>query len=275
VSSKSYIKKGVVGFFIVLFLLWTLFPFFWMFSISVKKEIDVLAVPPKVFSISTFQNYRELISDPVFIKYFVNSIVIGLSATFLSLLIGLPGAYVISRFQFSGRRTIDFMVLMTRMTPPVVVLIPYFLVFRYLKLIDTHLAVVAMHLTLNLSLVIWVSKGFFAEIPASIEESALVDGSSYWGVFFRIIIPISLPLIATLSVLCFLFSWNEFLFALALTNRNAITAPVAISKFMSYEKMHWGRLMASSILIIIPSVIFIAITQKGLIRGLTFGAIKE
>lgn len=132
-----------------------------------------------------------------------------------------------------------------------------------------------MHLIINLSLVVWTSRGFFNDIPVSIEESALLDGASYWGIFTKVIVPISLPIIITLGILTFLFSWNELVFSLSLTSNETITAPVYISKFMSYEKAHWGRLMGSSLLIIIPSIIFIIFSQRGLIRGLTYGAVKE
>lgn len=154
-------------------------------------------------------------------------------------------------------------------------LIPYFIIFRFLNLYDSHISIILMHILINLSLVIWVSKGFFKDIPSSIEESALIDGATYWGIFIKIIIPIALPLISTLGILTFLFSWNEFVFALSLGSTDAITAPVYISKYMSYEKAHWGRLMASSMIIMLPPIIFVLATQKGLVRGLTFGAVKE
>ena len=246
-----------------------------MFSISVKTESEIFTYPPKLISLSTFQNYLGLIKDKGFLKPLFNSFIIGVSAAALSVLVGLPASYIMTRFKFTGRKNLDNMILMTRMAPPVVILIPYFMLFRAINLLDNQLSVIIMHLTLNLSLVIWVSRSFFKEIPVEIEESALIDGATYWNIYYRIIVPISLPLISTLVILTFLFSWNEFIFALTLTRRNAITAPVMIANFMSYQKANWGRLMASSLLIILPAVIFVSITQKGLIRGLTYGAVKE
>jgi multiple sugar transport system permease protein len=271
----SDIKKGIIWFFIVLFIIWIVLPLFWMFSISVKSESDIFSYPPKIFAFSSFENYLGLITNKNFLKPLLNSLLIGVSSASLSLLVGLPAAYIMARFNFSGRKNLDNMILMTRMAPPVVILIPYFMLFRAINLLDNHLSVIIMHLTLNLSLVIWVSRGFFKEIPVEIEESALIDGASYWSIYYRIIVPLSLPLISTLVILTFLFSWNEFLFALILTRRNAVTAPVIIANFMSYQKANWGRLMASSLLIILPAVIFVSIMQKGLIRGLTYGAVKE
>jgi multiple sugar transport system permease protein len=260
---------------VLLFLLFVITPLFYMFTTSFKNEADIFQYPPKLLAFSTFTHYRSLLDNVDFIRGIINSMLIGVISALLSLFIGLPASYIIARFKMKWTRHVDLMVLMTRMAPPVVVLIPYFILFRKLDLQDTRISVILMHLTLQLSMVVWVSKAYFGDLSKSIEESALIDGATYWQVFMKIILPISLPLVSSLLILSFLFSWNEFIFSLVLTRSNAITAPVVVSKFMSYQKANWGRLMASSTLIIVPAVIFISLFMKGLIRGLTFGAVKE
>lgn len=272
---NNIILKAAKWVVLIIFLSFVIIPLLWMFTTSFKYEGDIFQYPPKLFAFSTAEHYQNLLTDSDFIRGIINSTIIGVISALLSLSIGLPASYIITRFKMNWTKHVDLMVLMTRMAPPVVVLIPYFILFKNLNLQDTRVSVILMHLTLQLSLVVWVSKGFFSELPQSIEESALIDGATYWQVFLKIIIPLSLPLISSLIILSFLFSWNEFIFALVLTRSDAMTAPVVVSKFMSYQKANWGRLMASSTLIIVPAVIFISLFQKGLIRGLTFGAIKE
>lgn len=272
---KKIIKQVLVWILISIFILWVIFPIFWMVSLSFKTGADVYEYPPQIFKFTTIQNYISLLSDINFLKSLLNSVIIAISTAIISLVIGLPASYISVRFKFKGKTNLNNMVIMTRMVPPVVVLLPYFIIFKYFNLYDTHIAVIIMHVIINLSLVIWVSKGFFKDIPESIEESALLEGASYWGVFLKIIIPISKPIMVTLGIICFLFSWNEYIYSTILTSKNAITASIFITKFMSYETARWGMLMASSVLIILPPIIFISIIQKGLIRGLTYGAVKE
>ncbi|MCX6090763.1 MAG: carbohydrate ABC transporter permease [Candidatus Atribacteria bacterium] len=155
------------------------------------------------------------------------------------------------------------------------VLIPYFLFFRSLNLMDTKLAVVLMHTVIGLPLVIWFMRGYFMEIPGALEEAALVDGCTYWSAFTRIILPTTFTGVVAVGILTFLFSWNEFLISLILTSYNSKTAPVTVYNFISFQEIAWGPLTAAGIIVLIPVIVFVMLVQRDLVRGMTLGAVKE
>ena len=268
------IKSGLENLLLILFLFWSSFPIFWMFSMSFKEKVDALAMPPKWIFNPTLSNYLYAILSRGFIRFYFNSILIGLTSTILVLAIAIPSAYTLSRLDFKGKKDLGFWILTTRMAPPVGILIPYFLIFRKLGLIDTRISIIVMHVAINLPLSIWILKGFFKEVPGEMEEAAFIDGSSRWGAFFRVILPLTAPGIGATSILCFILSWNELMFALTLSGTHSKTVPVALYNFIAYLEIHWGPLMAASTLILLPVMIFFIIVQKQLVKGLTFGALR-
>lgn len=241
---------------------------------SLKTKVDALAMPPKWVFVPTFKNYLQ-VARLDFGRFYMNSIIISSTTTLLVLAISIPASYVLSRQKFRGRRDIDFWILSTRMAPPVGVLIPYFIIFTKLKLLDTRLSIILMHLSFNLPLAIWIMKGFFREIPKEFEEAAYVDGCNYWQAFFRIIIPTVAGGIVATSILTFIFSWNELMYALTLSGLKSRTATVSLYNFISYEEILWGPLCAAGMIVLIPVFIFVILVQKKLVRGLTFGALKQ
>lgn len=261
---------------LVIVLLWELFPIFWMISLSFKKYVDIIAMPPRWIFHPTMKNYTEVIREKKtpFHFYFLNSVFVGLSSTAIALLVGIPAAYGFSRFRFPGKRDLKFWVLTTRMAPPIAVLIPYFVLFHKLKLIDRFPSLVLVHVTINLALVVWMMMSFIQEIPRELEEAALIDGCSNIGAFLRITLPLIAPGVAAVAVLAFIFSWNDLLFALVLSGRRTATAPVVITSFISYQEVAWGKLSAASTLIMLPVILFALLVQKYIVRGLTLGAIK-
>lgn len=268
------IKSGLENLLLILFLFWSSFPIFWMLSMSFKEKVDALAMPPKWIFNPTLSNYLYAILSRGFIRFYFNSILIGLTSTILVLAIAIPSAYTLSRLDFKGKKDLGFWILTTRMAPPVGILIPYFLIFRKLGLIDTRISIIVMHVAINLPLSIWILKGFFKEVPGEMEEAAFIDGSSRWGAFFRVILPLTAPGIGATSILCFILSWNELMFALTLSGTHSKTVPVALYNFIAYLEIHWGPLMAASTLILLPVMIFFIIVQKQLVKGLTLGALK-
>jgi len=268
------IKSGLENLLLILFLFWSSFPIFWMLSMSFKEKVDALAMPPKWIFNPTLSNYLYAILSRGFIRFYFNSILIGLTSTILVLAIAIPSAYTLSRLDFKGKKDLGFWILTTRMAPPVGILIPYFLIFRKLGLIDTRISIIVMHVAINLPLSIWILKGFFKEVPGEMEEAAFIDGSSRWGAFFRVILPLTAPGIGATSILCFILSWNELMFALTLSGTHSKTVPVALYNFIAYLEIHWGPLMAASTLILLPVMIFFIIVQKQLVKGLTFGALR-
>lgn len=242
---------------------------------SLKRKVDALAMPPKWIFQPILDNYVEVFALQRFTQFYVNSLVVGFASVALVLIIGVPASYTLSRISFKGKKNVDFWILTTRMAPPIGVLIPFFLIFRTLNLLDTKIALIAMHVAINLPFAIWIMKGFFAEVPKEIEEASLIDGCSYWKSFLRITLPLVLPGVAATAIIVFLLSWNELLFAVTLTGLQSKTAPVALYNFVSYEEISWGPLSASAIVALVPVILFIILLQKQLIRGLTFGAISK
>jgi multiple sugar transport system permease protein len=248
-------------------------PFLWLLQMSFKTNAQVFTFPPPIFFRPTLENYAAL-WDSGFRTSFANSLTVGVVSTVLSMLVGVPAAYALSRWTSRAGNTINLWILASRMAPPIAFTIPYFLVYRHLELIDTLTGLVIIYLTFNLSLVIWMMRPFFDQLPRSLEEAAWIDGASLWQGFARIILPLSGPGLAATAILCFLFAWNDFFFALILTRTDAMTAPVAVVNFMNYEGWEWGRIAAGGTMIMLPVLVFSLVVRKYLVHGLTGGALK-
>lgn len=257
----------------VLLLALTLFPVLWLIQLSLKTESEAFRMPPNLLFSPTLENYVALFQGK-FARSFGNSLIVSLATTLISLLLGVPAAYALSRASFQADKSIALWILTTRMAPPIAFAIPFFLTYRYLGLIDTLLGLVLIYLTFNLSLVIWMMRTFFDGLPRSLEEAAEIDGASPWGAFLRIALPLAGPGLATTAIFCFLFAWNDFFFALVLTRSRAQMAPVAIVNFMNYEGWEWGKIAAGGTMIMLPVVAFSLVVRRYLIRGLTAGALK-
>ena len=253
-------------------LLLTLFPVGWLVQLSLKTDLEAFAMPPRLF-VPTLENYAALAGGK-FARSFGNSLVVAVATTALSLALGVPAAYALSRSGPRGGRGIALWVLTTRMAPPIAFAIPFFLAYRYVGLIDTLTGLILIYLTFNLSLVIWMMRTFFDGLPRSLEEAAAIDGASPAAVFLRVTLPLAAPGLAATAIFCFLFAWNDFFYALVLTRSQASTAPVAIVNFMNYEGWEWGKIGAGGTLIMLPVVAFSLLVHRYLIRGLTAGALK-
>lgn len=273
---KKTIATVAVSILVWAFAFMYLFPLLWTLSLSLKSQVDALSYPPKFLSVPTFSNYVKVWRESDFLKYCLNSLIIALSATCIGLTLATPAAYVLSRKQYKpqGSKFMLFGVLSTRVVPQITFMIPFFIFFRKLHLIDTHISVIVMHLTIILGFGIWMMRSYFQEIPYDLEESALIDGCTYFSAFRRIILPLAAPGIATTAIFSFNYSWNEFLYALILTGKNTKTVPLGVYNWVGYEEINWGGLTATAILALVPILIFYSFVQKGLVRGLTMGAIK-
>ena len=259
----------------VLLILISMSPFLWLVQMSFKTPNQIFTMPPKFIFMPTFQNYIDLFKESAFIRHFSNSFITSTSATILSLILGVPAAFALSRSAMKGEKTIALWILTSRMAPPIAFAIPFFLLYRTLGLIDTRIGLITIYLTFNLSLVIWMMRTFFDGIPRALEEAAYIDGAGMIESFLRITLPLTGPGVATTAIFCFLFSWNDFFYSLILTRSKAMTAPVAIVNFMNYEGWEWGKITAGSVVIMLPVIIFSLLVRKYLIRGLTAGALKE
>ena len=248
-------------------------PFLWLLHMSFKTNAQIFQFPPPLWFTPTWENYAALWSTG-FRQSFVNSLIVSTSSTLISMIIGVPAAYALSRWVGRGGGTISLWILASRMAPPIAFTIPYFLAYRHLELLDTLTGLVIIYLTFNLSLVIWMMRPFFDQLPRTLEEAAWIDGASLAQAFTRIILPLTGPGLAATAILCFLFAWNDFFFALILTRTDAMTAPVAVVNFMNYEGWEWGRIAAGGTLIMMPVLVFSLAVRKYLVHGLTGGALK-
>ena len=258
---------------VAVLVLLVMFPFLWMITMSFKPIDDIFAWPPKLFFTPTFEHYLGLVDDE-FAASFWNSLVTSVGSTVVSMVVGVPAAYALSRMEARIGNRLSLWILASRMAPPIAFTIPYFLVYRYIGLLDTKLGLGIIYVTFNLSLAIWLMRTFFDATPRSLEEAAWIDGATLWQGFFRILLPLSVPGLAATAILCFLFAWNDFFFALILTRTEATTAPVAVVNFMNYEGWEWGKIAAGGTMVMLPVLVFSILVRKFLVRGLTAGAVK-
>lgn len=268
------IKKVLFIVAVVIIFTIILFPPIVLFITSIKTELDAIAFPPKWIFKPTFSNYINIIDATPFEKYAMNSLIVAALSTGLSLALGSMAAFSLAWFKFKGADNIAFWILSVRMMPPVAAIIPIYIIMKNLKILDTPWCLVITYFTFNLPFVVWMMKGFFEDIPREIPESALIDGCSEFGAFRKIALPLVAPGLAATAILVFIFSWNEFLFALILTGTRAGTLPVGIMAFMKETGINWGYMTAGGTLALIPVIVFTVIVQKHLVKGLTLGALK-
>jgi multiple sugar transport system permease protein len=259
---------------IVLLAIFILVPIYWMVSTSIKTGNQTFAMPPVFVFQPTFEHYREIFTEGVVSKGLRNSLIVASLSTVLALLVGTPAAYAMARFDFRGKASLWFWIISNRFISPIVVALPFFLLARDLALLDSHLVLILTYLTFNIPLVIWLCIDQFRAIPRDIDQAAMVDGANQWQALRTVVLPLAIPGLVVAAILCFVFSWNEFLFALVLTRAEAKTAPVEAANFMTGFGVRWGAMMATGTLIVLPVVVFAAIVSRHLVRGLTMGAVK-
>jgi len=248
-----------------------IFPIYWMFVSSIKTQVDIIHWPPKFFFHPTLQSFQKVFIQQNFLLYFKNSSIISCSAVIVSLLIGLPAAYSIARFH---QRRLLMLILVARLMPGISFLMPWYIVFSRLKLMDTYIALILSHILIIMPVVVWIMSAYFETIPIELEDSAMVDGATRQKAFRTIILPLSMPGVVTSVTLSFIFSWNNFMFAQVLCMEKTRTLPLAVYNFMSYASIDWGGVMAAAVAIVTPAIVFTMFFQKYVIKGLTAGAVK-
>jgi len=253
-------------------------PVYWMLTISLKREVDQFANPPRwLFFPPTLEHYYDAFVARSFVQYLLTSALVAIASTGCALIIGTLAAYSLARFELPWRldRKLSLWILSTRMFPAIVTAVPLFLMMRDLGLLDTRLSLIVVYTGFNLPFVIWMMRGFFAEVPRDLEEAAMVDGDSRLGALWRVVLPLVAPGLAATAVFCLIVSWNEFLFALVLTQTDeAMTLPVGIAGRVTQYEIKWGVMSAAGVVAIIPILAFAIAVQRHLVRGLSLGAVK-
>lgn len=288
-SRSSQVARALVAWTVVALFA---FPLFYWFTTAFKDAREIFEIPPRLIGFTpTMRNFEEVfgVSFGGAAQREVlpgggnfrmgprlwDSVVIAVLSTGLAVAISTLAAYALSRMDFRGRHHFVGWVLSTRMMPPVAVAIPMFFIFQRLTLLDTYTGMVLIHALMNLPLAVLLLKSFFDDIPKEIDESALVDGASRWLIFRRVVLPMAKGGVAATAVLCFIFSWTEFLFALTLTQTSIKTVPVVSSTFVTSTGTAWGNMAALGAAAMIPAFVFVLLVQKQLVRGLTLGSLKQ
>lgn len=269
------VGKRVLGYLVLtIALIWIIFPLIWIFLTSIKTTAQAFSLPPIWLFRPIIENYQSAIKDG-FLQNILNSTIVAVTSVLLAIGLGAPAAYAFSRFRFPGRRDLQFFILSLYFVPAITQLLPFLVIWRRMHLLGSFIPTIVMHTLMNLPLVVWVLKGFIDDISQTIEEAALIDGCNYVEVFFKVTLPLAVPGMVAIAVLSFVFSWNEFIFALMFTAESTQTVPVALQKCISPAGTLWGKISASSMLGCVIPIIFILLIQKHLTRGLSLGAVKE
>ncbi|HJP29003.1 MAG: carbohydrate ABC transporter permease [Candidatus Latescibacteria bacterium] len=270
-------------------------PLLWLAMTAIKSRVDSIATTARFVPVAdgtgigpgsirfeaTLEGFRALgdvyagAAHPYY-HYLMNTLVIGSCSTVAAVLLGTSCAYGFSRFRIPGARDWLFFILSTRFLPPLAVVIPILMMYRSLGLPNTHLGLIILYTAFNLSLAVWLMKGFIDDIPAAYEEAALVDGYTRWQAFVRVVLPRALPGMAVTAVFCLISAWNEYGFAMTLNNRGAVTVPVYFAGLQgNVQGMPWSQVGAGVLLFVSPIVLFTVLVRKHLLRGVTFGTIKQ
>ena len=307
-TESSGFSRKLAALIIIVYAIVTLIPITWIILTGFKSVTSSITYPPEVFfepSLEGYVNlfttrtrqskeylealpppetwYEELVRSREMViagpsKFFgryANSLIIGFGATFLSVFLGALAAYAFSRFKIPLKDDLMFFILSTRMFPPIAVAVPIFIMYRKIGLGDTHLGMIILYTVVNLSLAVWLLKGFMDEIPREYEEAAMIDGYTRMGAFFKIVLPQATTGIAATAIFCMIFSWNEYAFAVLLTHFNAQTAPPFIPTIIGEGGQDWSAIGAGTTLFLIPVMIFTVVLRKHLLRGITFGAVRK
>ena len=249
-------------------------PVIWAFLTSIKQPIDAFAIPPKLVFSPTLEFHHQVWFEKGFAGFLVNSLIISVSTVLISVSIGTMAAYGLSRMRGRAARGILFGLLSLRMFPHMLLAIPFFLLAKFLNLIDTYPAMVLALVAINQPFTIWLMHSFFVDVPAEIDEAAAIDGASEWQTFFKVVLPIVRPGLWVTALFSLLLAYNEFLFALVLTGPHTKTLPVAIAEYGGEDLNYWSLSAAAAIGIMVPIMAFMALMQRHLVRGLAMGAVK-
>jgi|LSQX01.2.fsa_nt_gb multiple sugar transport system permease protein len=272
--------RNWIGFVIVLaFFIAYLLPVFWLFLAGFKSRLDAFAVPPKWFFTPTLEHFRGIFTkagsgSSTFFSHLLNSVIVTVATTLISVGVACYAGYALARIRPRGSEAIGLAILGARLFPPVSLLVPLFVIFQKLGILDTRLALILPYTALNIPLATMMMRGFFQELPKDLEDAAFVDGCNRWSAFHRIIMPLVLPALTATAVFSFILAWNDLLFAVSFTTFEAPTLPILVSRVRTEEGIMWGSLGALSLLVTIPTGIFTFLVQKWLVKGLASGAVK-
>jgi multiple sugar transport system permease protein len=308
VIEPTPLSRRIAAALVVAYAIIATIPLVWIFMTGFKTPSDAIAYPPKVIFDPSLEGYVNLFTERTrqtpdymaslpppeswyedlvrsrnmvitgpsrFAGRYMNSLIIGFGSTFLAVFLGTLAAYAFSRFKVPLNDDLMFFILSTRMMPPIAVAIPIYLMYRTLGLSDSQLGMIILYTAVNLSLSVWLLKGFMDEIPREYEEAAMIDGYTRFQAFWKVVLPQATTGIAATAIFCLIFAWNEYAFALLLTSGEAQTAPPFISIIIGEGGLDWPAVAAGTTLFLLPVVVFTVLLRQHLLRGITFGAVRK
>lgn len=262
----NYILLGI-------YTIFALFPIFWMVLLTFKSETEMFTTT--FFFQPTLENYKMVLTQGSYMEAFFNSLIIGVGAVLISLIVGVFGAYALARYNFKAKEGLAFTILSFRFAPEILVVLPLFLIYQQIGLYDTYIGMIWVSQLLSLPLMIWILRGYFEDIPEEIEEAAMLEGYSWFQIFRSKVLPLARPGIVSAGLLGFIFIWNNFTFPLILTAFNINTVTVVSLNYLASDTVHYGQVAVAAFISALPAIILTLLIQRHLVRGLSFGAIKE
>lgn len=283
--ARSSLRKtlNTIGIYLIWIIatLITLFPIYWMFVMSARSRVELFGSASLIQTTFFAENYTKPLTNPVFQRYMMNSIIVATSNAVLVAVLALLATYALSRWRLKGDDNIFFWTITNRMAPPAAFLLPLFLLFTRVfrigdeSMYDTRIGLILLYCVFNLPFAIWLMKGIIDGIPIELDEAAVVDGAATWEVLLKIIVPLAAPGLAITAILSWVFAWNEYLFAATLTSVEARTITTGLAEFVTVTGTNWGEMAAVAVLSLLPALLFLSLVQKYIVMGLTFGAVKE
>ena len=259
--------------FLVVSAAFVVLPILWLVLGALKSREASLAVPPELIFTPDLSAFGKIVEQG-YLSSFKNSLVIALSNVVLTLLLGVPAAFALSRMRGRQQENLSFWLLSIRMAPLFAVVLPLYMMFKMVGLLDTRLAVSLAHLTMTLPIAIWMLMTYFRTIPEDLDQAAVLDGATPFQILWIVILPIARPMLASVAIIVFIFSWNEFLVAFLLSGRNAQTVPVAVASLAGAMTFDWPLIAAMSVCSMVPAMVFMGFAQRHIVSGLATGAVK-
>lgn len=268
----ALVGKVVRNFLLIFYAVFALFPLLWMVIITFKSDAEMYTTT-FIFN-PTLENYEAVLLGTDYFKAFLDNIIVSGGAVIVSILVGVPAAYALARFNFKGKEDLAFTILSFKFAPEILVILPLFMIYQKIGLYDTYAGLIWVYQLITMPLLIWVLRGYFEDISVEVEQAAQLDGYPWYHVFLKILLPLIKPGLVAAGLLAFIFAWNSFTFSLLLSGFNIETVTVASLKYIASDTVHYGQMAVAATISAIPEVVLALLIQKHLVRGLSFGAVK-
>lgn len=272
-SDKQKISTRVIrNALLTMYAIFALFPLLWMVLITFKSDSEMYTTT--FLFHPTLENYKAVLMGTDYFKSFLDNVIVSSGAVLVSVLVGVPAAYALARFNFKKKEDLAFTILSFKFAPEILVILPLFMVYQKIHLYDTYLGLIWVYQLITLPLLIWVVRGYFEDISVEVEQAAQLDGYPWYHVFWKILLPLIKPGLVASALLAFIFAWNSFTFSLLLSGFKIQTVTVASLKYIASDTVHYGQMAVAATIAALPEVILALLIQKHLVRGLSFGAVK-